>query len=80
MLDQVSGAHTHSNTQQHSAPVSGCQHGERETVNHTGQHSKGETAEESGRQTSILSAETLQTHYMMVKALNLSNIIDMNQY
>lgn len=80
MLDQVSGTHTHSNTQQHSAPVSGCQHGERETVNHTGQHSKGETAEESGRQTSILSAETLQTHYMMVKALKLSNIIDMNQY
>lgn len=28
-------------TQQHSAPVSHCQHREGDTVNHTGQHSKG---------------------------------------
>lgn len=37
---------THSNTQQHSAPVSACQQRERETVNHTGQHRKGKWAGE----------------------------------
>ncbi len=61
MLNQAPGAHTHSNTQQHSAPVSDCQHRERDPVNHAGQHSEGETAEESGRQTSILSAEKKHT-------------------
>lgn len=40
MLNQASGAHTRCNTQQHSAPVSNCQRRERDTVNHTGQHSK----------------------------------------
>lgn len=81
MLNQAPGAHTHSNTQQHSAPVSDCQHRERDTVNHTGQHSEGERAEKSGRQTTIiLSAKkktycagcTLcATHHMMVKAMHL---------
>lgn len=48
-------------TQQHSVALSTClglpAQRKRERVNHTGQHSKGKRAVESGRQTSILSAE-----------------------
>lgn len=75
MSNQAPEAHTYSHTQQHSAHVSDCQHRERDVVNHTGQQRREERALESGRRTSISSAEKkhvmCKTHHVMAKALHL---------